>query len=499
MFPVLSFPGVIHTPQAEAQNNDNVAPEKKNTDLVLAPQEEQTPVKAEDAEKTTEAESPFWFSDIGSIRIESGHGYASAGVSNDRGASHSGYATDLRLGFDFNLGPITLAPELSYSHAELTRSHGDITSYFNKHSIIFEGRVAYEPIPQWLNVFAGLGVGWTYLNSGDETDGTNGGGLSYANNFLKYNVDDERASAVQFRIGLGSEFISGDNVGLGLNAYFQVTNSTHALVPDAIDRSPTDPAISVDSMDRGVFAAVVGRFGPAPQARRSSEFDNNVDPEPAEAEAAPVDPEANVADAEQTKPVAQEALDKIGVISQNIQTFLNKNHSKTIKDLAGGIDVNATTRREKEEAFDRVKDIVLTYNDSDQELQSIMSQFGEFIAFTESENYQALSDNEKKPVIAAWAKAEQSIETLSTNLEDNKSDTREALKKFRQIAGLSRDQRSFALNALRSLSDKAETRARAQNNTEQATQTIDAVDGSCPEGFSVSARDGDKALKCTQN
>ncbi len=486
MFPALSYLGLIGGQQAQDKPNESA--EEQKTEVTDSPPEEKSP----------EASS-FWFSDLGSLRLEAGLGKAWSEVSNKNGPDHDAYVNDFRAGFDFNVGPITLGPELTYSYRDLVQKSGGVSSYLNKHSFILGGRIAYEPIPQWLNLFAGAGIiGITSINSGKNTDGTKGEGLRYGNNFLKYNVKDERTFAFQFRAGVGSEFINSDNFGLGLNAYLQLTSSQHELYPDAIDRSPSDPAIPVDASDSGVFVALVARFGAAPESRGVSVDEVNTGKvEEAPETEAPAS-QAIEGSAEEPKTELQTVLDKINEISQNTQSSLSKNYSEAIANFANGINVNAESSPEKEAAYERVKNIHEAYRASVIELRTIIQQVAELKALTKSDYYQNLGEKDLESFTTAWDKMADGIATLRANLLANRSAATEAIENFQKISGLNNEQKSFAADFLKTLNAKPELRAKSQKVAEQPPQTIDAVDGACPEGYSVTVKDGDKALKCTQ-
>ncbi len=432
--------------------------ETKPAEPVKAPEKaEAKPAEkaAEPAKAEAKPADTFFLGDIGNFRVESGHGYSSAEVSNDHDPSHTGYGTDLRVGFDFNLlqsNRLHLGPEFIYSGRFLTMSSGDTTSYLNKHSFLVGGNLAYEVVPRWLHVFTGLGLGFTSIDSGEETtDGVTKGGLVYANNPLKFNVKDDKAFALQWRVGLSSpELIDTKYFGAGLNAYYQLTNSDHKLTPDSLDRSPTDPAIPVSGLDHFVGGGLVIRFGA--KARNTSPITPEVKDSPAPAKKEEVKPVAVVPAG--TKPEVKAVADKTAEVKADIAASLNKKHGEVIKTTAAGIDPkNANSTDKKVTAYNLADTLVKEYKASKAEYEAAAGKLAEAEKAL-ADLPKDMSEADKKPAIDAIASAKAELEKLKADVEANQKVSLEAVQKFYSIKGLSNNQNSWATKTIAELGGK---------------------------------------------
>lgn len=123
------------------------------------------------------------------------------------------------------------------------------------------------------NLDLGFGIGASLLSATASLDGSTG--LLYDNQSLHYSADNWGIHAGG-NVGFNGRIYNGESARIFLNAGYSFNFNMWGLTPDAIDRSPTDSAVSVPSvahMFTGGITILLGRgsqprLAPAPEAAR---------------------------------------------------------------------------------------------------------------------------------------------------------------------------------------------------------------------------------------
>jgi len=420
-------------------------------------------VKPADAKPEGEVKvSTGFFSDtlpqIGHLQLDGFYGYSGGtGLSNaEVDPSYKGHGGGFGISFLHDFNPrFSLGAGFMGDWRRMGMSTSGVDATLNKSTWGLGPVANFDAIPRWLRLSTGLFFGQTGINSGDETtDGVAGGGAFYGKNPIKYNVDD-KAFGLQWRLCAGvPEIVRTEYFAMGADLCYKMDHSKHELIPDALDRSPSDPAIPVDATSHGVTFGLTFRLGKnAEQSRYFAERANpapeakpeGVIPPPAGEKPAPAVPPVVVPAG--TKPEVKAAAEKAAEASRDVETSLGKKHGETIATIASGIDPKASKKEQKEEAYSRAQDAMIEYKASKSEYEAAAAKVAELEKSMGAEPLKSMKDEEKKPALEGLAKAKADLEKLKASVEANKAATLQAVEGFYKIKGLSAEQNKWAAAA----------------------------------------------------
>lgn len=404
--------------------------------------------------------STGFFSDtlpaIGHLQLDGFYAYSGGtGLSNaEVDPSYKGHGGGFGISFLHDFNPrFSIGAGFMGDWRRMGMSASGVDATLNKSTWGLGPVANFDAIPRWLRLSTGLFFGQTSINSGDETtDGVAGGGAFYGKNPIKYNFDD-KAFGLQWRLCAGvPEIVRTDYFAMGADLCYKMDHSKHELTPDALDRSPSDPAIPVDATSHGVTFGLTFRLGK--NAEQSRYFAERANPAP---EAKPEDvipPPAGEKPAlppvvlpAGTKPEVKAAAEKAAEVSRDVETSLGKKHGETIATIASGIDPKATKKEQKEEAYSRAQDAMTEYKASKSEYEAAAAKVAELEKSMGAEPLKSMKDEEKKPALEGLAKAKADLEKLKASVEANKAATLQAVEGFYKIKGLSADQNKWATAA----------------------------------------------------
>ncbi len=439
-----------------------------------------------------------------SFFVDLGLGYAKANFGNDRYDSHTGLQPlNLTLRFVPNLvlntpvNKIYTGPQLHLDYgkvkteipAEFGPSDQSYANIFNiaagwnvgglhgSDNHAFEWRLA-----------AGLGLSHLSAEGKNATDTSGYEGLRANNNIFPSDIS---ATGVNLSAAayIGYRYMNDKGWSLGLGVQGSADNTWASFKPNYDTTAASDAAQSL-SVPRLAVAGVLSvglDFD-----RLLSGGKTTATPAPEE-KPAPLAPPVPVPPAPEgltgdTKAVADNAT----AVSADVATSLSKKHGELIQTGAAQIDPAAKSKEAKQQAVDMAKNVVMqNYRDSKAEYDAAAKKYAEVQAA-----YAKLSPAEQAKVKASVEAAGQNLEKLKADVEANKTAATEAIRNLYKIGSLGTEGNELAKASAKEMGVSLTADKKATGKP----ATVDAkADGSCPEGYHATVKNGEKAVKCGKN
>ncbi|GEM_PF-6149023 len=399
---------------------------------------------------------------------------SNADVDPNHGGKYKGYDLGVSWMYDFNKYA-SLGLGANFSGRKSTADFSGVTSYLDKSTWGVGPVLNINPIPQWLRVSTALYLGSSSISSGDETaDGVDGGGAIYGKNPIKYNIKDNKDTAVGFALCVGvPEFLQTTYFGMGADICYKLTHSKHDLTPDAIDRSASDPAIPVDASDHAFLAGFtfrVGKNAPQSLARAEDEYFpvkeeeaatpptdyTPTDEEAPAEEEAPADEPAPVEEtpapqAPQVDPAVQAIVDNVNSIEADISKPLAANHEKAAKDHLAYM---SSKDPDKALATDHAHAALEEYTKAKETSIAIGNKAGNVIISVDKLSKDMKAES-KKPALDAIEHMQAQLKELDAAKEKARQAALEVLTAYYKITGYTKAENKWTREQMAALKKEA--------------------------------------------